>query len=73
MKIGMNLPVMVPGLSRDLVLEWCHRIDTGPFSTLAAGERITCPNPEIMVTLSVAAAVTQRSSARLRPDLVSPS
>jgi alkanesulfonate monooxygenase SsuD/methylene tetrahydromethanopterin reductase-like flavin-dependent oxidoreductase (luciferase family) len=60
MKIGMNLPVMVPGLSRDLVLEWCRRIDAGPFSTLAAGERITFPNPEIMVTMSVAAAATER-------------
>jgi alkanesulfonate monooxygenase SsuD/methylene tetrahydromethanopterin reductase-like flavin-dependent oxidoreductase (luciferase family) len=60
MQIGMNLPVMVPGLDRDTVLEWCRRIDAGPYSTLAAGERITFPNPEIMVTLSVAAAATER-------------
>ena len=60
MKIGMNLPVMVPGLDRRTVLEWCRRIDAGPFSTLAAGERITFPNPEIMVTLSMAAAATER-------------
>lgn len=60
MKIGMNLPVMVPGLDRDLILEWCRRIDTGPYSSLAAGERITFPNPEVMVTMSAAAAVTER-------------
>ena len=60
MQIGMNLPVMVPGLDRRTVLEWCRRIDAGPFSTLAAGERITFPNPEVMVTLSVAAAATER-------------
>jgi alkanesulfonate monooxygenase SsuD/methylene tetrahydromethanopterin reductase-like flavin-dependent oxidoreductase (luciferase family) len=60
MQIGMNLPVMVPGLDRDRVLDWCRRIDAGPFATLAAGERITFPNPEIMVTMSVAAAVTER-------------
>lgn len=60
MKIGMNLPVMVPGLGREHVLEWSRRIDAGPFSSLAAGERITFPNPEIMVTLSAAAAVTER-------------
>lgn len=60
MRIGMNLPVMVPGLDRRTVLEWCRRIDAGPFSTLAAGERITFPNPEVMVTLSVAAAATER-------------
>lgn len=60
MKIGMNLPVMVPGLDRDTLLDWARRIDAGPFATLAAGERINFPNPEIMVTLSAAAAATSR-------------
>jgi alkanesulfonate monooxygenase SsuD/methylene tetrahydromethanopterin reductase-like flavin-dependent oxidoreductase (luciferase family) len=60
MKIGMNLPVMVPGLDRGLILEWSRRVDAGPFASLAAGERITFPNPEVMVTLSAAAAVTER-------------
>ncbi len=60
MKIGMNLPVMVPGLDRSTVLEWARRIDAGPYSSLAAGERITFPNPELLVTMSVAAAATER-------------
>ena len=60
MKIGMNLPVMVPVLDRDLILEWSRRVDAGPYSSLAAGERITFPNPEVMVTLAAAAAVTER-------------
>lgn len=60
MKIGMNLPVMVPGLTRELVRQWCRRIDAGPYFSIAAGERITFPNPEIMVTLSAAAAWTER-------------
>jgi alkanesulfonate monooxygenase SsuD/methylene tetrahydromethanopterin reductase-like flavin-dependent oxidoreductase (luciferase family) len=60
MKIGMNLPVMVPGLDRGRVIDWCTRIDAGPFSTLAAGERITFPNPEMMVTMSAAAVATRR-------------
>lgn len=60
MKIGMNLPVMVPGLDRPTILEWARRIDAGPYSSLAAGERITFPNPEIMVTVAAAAAVTER-------------
>lgn len=64
----MNLPVMVPGLSRDLILEWARRIDAGPFSSLAAGERITFPNPELVVTLSAAAAVTER--VRITPNVV---
>jgi len=60
MKIGMNLPVMVPGLDRKTILEWARRIDAGPYSSLAAGERITFPNPELMVTMAAAAAVTER-------------
>lgn len=60
MKIGMNLPVMVPGLDRACILEWARRIDAGPYSSLAAGERITFPNPELMVTMAAAAAVTGR-------------
>jgi alkanesulfonate monooxygenase SsuD/methylene tetrahydromethanopterin reductase-like flavin-dependent oxidoreductase (luciferase family) len=56
----MNLPVMVPGLDRDTILEWARRIDAGPYSSLAAGERIWFPNPEIMVVMSAAAAVTER-------------
>ncbi|HSJ97034.1 MAG TPA: LLM class flavin-dependent oxidoreductase [Myxococcota bacterium] len=60
MRLGMNLPVMVPGLDRARILEWSRRIDRGPFATLAAGERITFPNPEVLVTLSAAAAVTER-------------
>lgn len=56
----MNLPVMAPGLDRDRILEWSRRIEAGPFSHIAAGERINFPNPEILVTLSAAAAVTSR-------------
>lgn len=60
MQLGMNLPVMVPGLDRGLILDWSRRVDAGPYASLAAGERITFPNPEILVTLSAAAAVTER-------------
>ncbi|HEV7732382.1 MAG TPA: LLM class flavin-dependent oxidoreductase [Candidatus Binatia bacterium] len=60
MDIGLNLPVMVPGLDRDGLEAWCRGIDAGPFSTLAVGERINFPNPEITVTLAAAAAWTTR-------------
>ncbi len=60
MKIGMNLPVMAPGVSRNALHAWCRGIDAGPYSTLAIGERITFPNPEVMVTASTAAALTER-------------
>jgi alkanesulfonate monooxygenase SsuD/methylene tetrahydromethanopterin reductase-like flavin-dependent oxidoreductase (luciferase family) len=70
MKVGMNLPVMVPGLTRELVRQWCRRIDAGPYSSIAAGERITFPNPEIMVTLSCAAAWTERVKVAFHVSVV---
>jgi alkanesulfonate monooxygenase SsuD/methylene tetrahydromethanopterin reductase-like flavin-dependent oxidoreductase (luciferase family) len=60
MKVGMHLPVMAPGFERERTLEWARRIDAGPFSSLASGERIAFPNPDIGVALAAAAAVTSR-------------
>jgi alkanesulfonate monooxygenase SsuD/methylene tetrahydromethanopterin reductase-like flavin-dependent oxidoreductase (luciferase family) len=60
MKIGMTLPTMVPDLTREHVHEWSRRIDAGPYASLALGERITFPNIEAMVTMTTAAAVTER-------------
>lgn len=60
MEIGINLPVMVPGMSRDDVLGWCRRVDAAPFSSLAAGERMCFPNPDQLALLSAAAVLTTR-------------
>lgn len=60
MDIGMNLPGMVPGLDRDTIEAWCRGIDEGPWSSLALGERINFPNPDLTVTLGAAAAFTRR-------------
>jgi alkanesulfonate monooxygenase SsuD/methylene tetrahydromethanopterin reductase-like flavin-dependent oxidoreductase (luciferase family) len=70
MDVGMNLPVMVPGLDRTVVRQWCRRIDAGPFSSIAAGERINFPNPEIMVTLAMAAAWTERVKVAFHVSVV---
>src|SRR4051794_39251677 len=60
MQVGMTLPSMVPGYSRDTTLRWCRRIDDGPWSSLAVGERITFGNQEQVVLLAAAAALTER-------------
>ena len=60
MHIGMNLPVMAPGLDRDTFLAWCRAVDQGPFHTLAAGERVAFYNPDIIAALGAAATVTER-------------
>ena len=60
MKIGMTLPVMEPDLSRQDLEDWTLRVDSGPWSHIALGERILFPNPEFISTLSAVAAWTKR-------------
>ena len=60
MKLGMTLPTMVPEAGRDPLLGWSRAVDAGPFSSLAVGERISFGNAEALVSLSAAAAVTER-------------
>ncbi len=60
MKIGMTLPVTEPGWSREVVLEWARRIESGPFHSLALGERIAFPTPDIIALMSACAALTER-------------
>ncbi len=60
MNVGMNLPVMVPGLDREHVHAWAERVEAGPFSCIASGERVSFPNPDGMVLLSTVAALTER-------------
>ena len=50
MKIGMTLPVMEPDLSRQDLENWTLRIDAGPWSHIALGERIINPKPELNST-----------------------
>lgn len=60
MQLGMTVPSMIAGLDRATLLDWFRRIDDGPFSTLAVGERIAYPNVELFTTLAAAASVTER-------------
>ncbi len=60
MKLGMTLPTMVPEAERDALLGWARAVDAAPFSSLAVGERISFDNAEALVSLSAAAAVTER-------------
>ncbi len=60
MKLGMTLPVTEPGWTREVLLDWTRKIDAGPFHSLALGERICFPNPELMTTLAACAVSTER-------------
>ncbi len=60
MKIGMTMPVMEYDLDRIILRNWAETIDQGPWDSLAFGERIVFPNPDILVLLGACAAWTQR-------------
>ena len=60
MKIGIGLPANIPGVSRDSVLEWARKADTGPFSSVGIIDRVVYPNWDPLIALAAAAAVTER-------------
>ncbi|MFN8523283.1 MAG: LLM class flavin-dependent oxidoreductase [Chloroflexota bacterium] len=60
MKIGVYLPSMVPGVTRDVLLEWARRADLGPLSSLCVIDRVVYPGHDPLIALAAAAAVTER-------------
>jgi alkanesulfonate monooxygenase SsuD/methylene tetrahydromethanopterin reductase-like flavin-dependent oxidoreductase (luciferase family) len=58
MKIGICLPYMKAGLTRDDYMTWFARVDDGPFHSISCGERIHGPSFDMRIVLSAAAAVT---------------
>lgn len=59
MRYGVMLPYMV-ATDRAGLLGWARGAEERGFTTVTTGERITWPNLEQLVTLSAAAAVTER-------------
>lgn len=60
MKIGICLPYMKAGLTRQDYLQWFRAVEDGPFHAVSCGERIHGPTFDMRVVLSAAAAVTER-------------
>ncbi|MFL6062913.1 MAG: LLM class flavin-dependent oxidoreductase [Marmoricola sp.] len=60
MEIGVALPQMAPGYGPGTTVAWARRIDSGPFSSVSVGERVTFSNPEMVATLGACAVVTER-------------
>lgn len=67
MRYGVCLPYMKRDYDRATILDWCRRIDAGPYYSLSCGERITGYTYHMSVLLSAAAAVTER--VRIVPSL----
>jgi alkanesulfonate monooxygenase SsuD/methylene tetrahydromethanopterin reductase-like flavin-dependent oxidoreductase (luciferase family) len=68
MDVGIGLPSMIPGVTRDELVEWARRAEAAGFSSLATLDRLVYPNLEPLVALGVAAVVTER--IRLTTDVV---
>lgn len=68
MDISIGLPATIPGTTRREVLEWARRADATPFRSLGIIDRLVFPNLDPIVTLSAAAAVTER--IRLMPTIL---
>lgn len=60
MNIGMTLPLMEPGVNRDVLESWACAVDRGPFSSLCFGERMAFDNPELITLAGACAAWTAR-------------
>jgi alkanesulfonate monooxygenase SsuD/methylene tetrahydromethanopterin reductase-like flavin-dependent oxidoreductase (luciferase family) len=67
MKISLCLPYMKESITRQTIVDWCERIEAGPFHSLACGERITGYTLEMRNVLAFAAAITER--VRIVPSL----
>ncbi|MDG2335681.1 MAG: LLM class flavin-dependent oxidoreductase [Myxococcota bacterium] len=67
MNIGLCMPYMERDYGRKEILAWCRAIDSGPFSSLSCGERITGYTLEMRTVLAAAAALTER--VRIMPSL----
>lgn len=60
MKVGICLPYMKAGLTRDDYLQWFQRVDAGPFHSISCGERVHGPTFDMRVLLAAAAACTSK-------------
>ncbi len=67
MDVGICLPYMERDYGREEILAWCRAADTGPFSSLSCGERITGYTLEMRTLLAAAAVLTER--VRIMPSL----
>ena len=60
MKIGVCLPYMKAGLTREDYLAWFKAIEAGPFHALSCGERVHGPTYDMRIVLAAATMATTR-------------
>lgn len=60
MKVGICLPYMKHGITREDYEKWFKAVDDGPFHSLCCGERIHGPTMDMRLLLASAATATRR-------------
>lgn len=60
MKIGICLPYMKAGLTREDYQAWFAAVDAGPFHSVCCGERVHGPAMDMRMVLAAAAMATRR-------------
>lgn len=60
MKIAIGLPNPIPGTPGRLLVDWARRAEERGFTSLATIDRIAYPSYESLISLTAAAAVTER-------------
>ena len=60
MKIGIGLPSAIPEVSGSAIVEWAQRAEQRGFSALGVLDRLIYPNYDPLISLTAAAAVTER-------------
>jgi alkanesulfonate monooxygenase SsuD/methylene tetrahydromethanopterin reductase-like flavin-dependent oxidoreductase (luciferase family) len=60
MKIGIALPSNILGVNAQDLIEWARKTDSGPFSTLAANDRLAYVTGDPLALLAMASGVTSR-------------
>jgi alkanesulfonate monooxygenase SsuD/methylene tetrahydromethanopterin reductase-like flavin-dependent oxidoreductase (luciferase family) len=60
MQVGVGLPTTLPGASAALITGWARQADAGPFSSLGVLDRLIYESYDPLVTLGLAAGLTQR-------------
>src|SRR5919198_4495353 len=60
MDITIGLPNTVAGVTRDSLLEWSRRAEARGFPGVASLDRLVYPGYESLISLTAAAAVTER-------------
>jgi alkanesulfonate monooxygenase SsuD/methylene tetrahydromethanopterin reductase-like flavin-dependent oxidoreductase (luciferase family) len=60
MNVGVGLPNTIPDTPGDAIAEWAGRAEAGPFSSVAALDRLAYESIDPFTALAAAAAVTER-------------